>query len=44
MNRNGLYYHLIIKRMEYLDREDIRLDKEFFDIYFRIHQKYKGLI
>jgi hypothetical protein len=44
MNRNGLYYYLIIKRMKYLEKEDIRLNKEFYDVYYRIHEKYKGLI
>lgn len=44
MIKMGLYYYRIIKRMEYLENEDIRLNKEFHDIYFRIHEKYKGLI
>ena len=44
MIRMGLYYYTIIKRLEYLEKEDIRLNKKFYDIYFRIHEKYEGLI
>lgn len=41
IKRNGLYYYLIIKRMEYLDKVDKELDRKFIEIYNNLTELYK---
>ena len=40
-NRNGLFYYEIIKRMNYLENKQIKLDKEFTKIYNNLMELYK---
>jgi len=41
IQRNGLSYHKIIRRMKYLEKKQIGLDKEFIVIFDRLTQLYK---
>ena len=41
IQRNGLFYYEIIRRMKYLEKKQIELDKEFIEIYDRLTQLYK---
>ncbi len=41
INKNRLYYNDIIKRMEYLNKKQMKIDLQFIKIYNRLTTLYK---
>ena len=42
INRNGLFYYYLIKRMEYLEKCQHKLDLIFIEKYYNLLELYKN--